>query len=253
MAVTTEFRHAFNHYRAKNLTAERAFELATRDGHNGKAHYTSSPWNAPRFPMAIRMKSKPDYYVVQDENAFRTVIENTGQNNRRDSHNGYYTGPDQDTDNLCIGVVIALPHGKFYPGYRFTGMDGGPVVDFSAVYDDKDDAARPAESMAEYAAEEEREYQTAWQAGSAWASEKAELEEAKRDLKALLIERRKVKGTEGYPALCAAIRGAVRSFVRDIEEARTNMRKLKSGDHKHLGFYPDDDAISAFNEGAGLN
>lgn len=114
------------------------------------------------------------------------------------------------------------------------------------------DAARGADSFAESQAEDEREYQTAWRAGSNWADEKGEIAFSRATIKALLTERRQaMANAESYPAICATIRGVITTALADIAESRRKMGELASGDFDDLIFYPDERLRAAFNDGAG--
>lgn len=208
-----------------------------------------------------------------------------GRNGYWDSReeSGWYTDPYGDTfrdgSGLCYGLVYQLPgrdgKARFVAGYQFGGCDGGPTVDLGAIYetDTRDhwsggydpqevdgarDAARAADSMAQRAAEDEREYQTAWQAGSHYANARAEAVETRRQLRELLADRRKARAIDpaGFPAICAAIRSNVARALDDLREARDRMRQLADGDYSRgstwLGFYTGDKRLcEAFNEGAG--
>jgi len=107
--------------------------------------------------------------------------------------------------------------------------------------------------MAQHAAEQERDYQSAWQAGSRYAEAGDEIKEARKAALAILKERRAVKGMSAYPALCNAIRASVRGLISDIAERRQLRAKLSEGDGgKYLSFWPGDKRLqAAFNEGAG--
>lgn len=107
------------------------------------------------------------------------------------------------------------------------------------------EAARAADEFTRVQAEQECEYQTAWQAGSLYASETETIETAKGELKELFAERRQ------YPAFCAAIRAQISSLLDDIHQARKTQEMLKSGDYEPLYFYPNKRLQEAFNEGAG--
>ena len=104
---------------------------------------------------------------------------------------GWHTNPHgdvfRDGSGLCYGLVYQLPgrNGKsrFVAAYEFGGIDGGPLFDLSDIREhdtreygyggDVTDFAydtgicSAADDMARDAAETEREYQTAWAAGSA--------------------------------------------------------------------------------------
>ena len=72
-------------------------------------------------------------------------------------HTGYFC--DLHADQTIRGIVAILPHNRFLAGWSMgenmaSGVDG-------SIYDTPEDAAHAADSMAEYAAEREREYQEA--------------------------------------------------------------------------------------------
>lgn len=186
---------------------------------------------------------------------------------------GWHTDPHGDTfkdgSGLCYGVVYALPgragRSRLVAGYEFGGVEGGPSQDLSDVYESDPCAdeyvhqeharhiARIADSMAEYAAEQEREYQTAWQAGSRWQELGDEIAGHRRDALAILAERREAKAdSDKFPTLCAAISARVASILDEIKTARGERAELASGDYGRLCFWPGDSVLqSAFNEGAG--
>lgn len=187
---------------------------------------------------------------------------------------GWHTDPHgdvfRDGSGLCFGVVYQLPGRKgvarFVAGYQFGGVDGGPTLDLETVYTVKDEteqeaaayysgATAAADSMAKAAGERERDYQTAWQAGSQYAQAKEEATDARRECLDVLAERRAVKGSDTgeHPALCRAIRGTVSDLCATIRDARERMAELAAGDYGSLIFYPDTDAQTAFCEGAGLD
>lgn len=180
----------------------------------------------------------------------------------------------RDGTGLCYGLVFQLTgrNGKarFVAGYQFGGCDGGPTVDLGTIYeeDSRDlwgsdqnprnmeaarDAARAADSMAQRAAEDEREYQTAWQAGSRYNDCLDELATIRKSVLATIAD---MKGAcKTIAALPMSIRTRLRQSIEsDLDERATlfeKMAKLASGDYDNLGFYPDERLRSAFNEGAG--
>lgn len=74
----------------------------------------------------------------------------------RIGHTGWFCDRWGDGDSIR-GIVVALPHGRFLAGWS---MGEGMASDVDAtLYDSEQDAARAADSMAEAAAERERDYQ----------------------------------------------------------------------------------------------
>lgn len=190
--------------------------------------------------------------------------------------NGWYVDNDHGSSQGTVcGFVFQLAgrnnKARFVAGYRFSEHDGeGVMVDFGTIYEGESywdgsppdcnaahEAARAADGMAEHAAEEEREYQSAWQAGSRYADLKRDSHDSRAEAVALLRERRAARaaGLAGYDAICASIRGTVSGLVGDISKARETMRKLAEGEYiaSYLpGFHADEKRLrEAFNEGAG--
>ena len=71
-------------------------------------------------------------------------------------HTGWWT--DEYCDSRIRGIVVRLPHGRFLAGWSMG--EGMTSAIAPSVYDDITDAARAADSIAEDAADREREYQS---------------------------------------------------------------------------------------------
>lgn len=186
---------------------------------------------------------------------------------------GWYAEPDGHGGNLCFGVVYQLPgrkgESRFVAGYDWSDVDGGPTLDLSRVFveprsdwygrastdcDAAIDAASHADSLAKSAAEEEREYQTAWRAGSRWNDAAEVISAARKKALAILAERRKAKAAEGFPTLCDVIREKVSDLVESIRESRAEQKRLAEGDELDLYFWNGEQRLrDAFMEGAGLD
>lgn len=245
--------------------AKRAIASARRAVENGERHY-------PALIRSMHRESESD--------GLRYVGRVVPDTPRRDiwasrENCGWHTDPHgevfKDGTGLCFGVVYQLPgrkgESRFVAGYEFGGVDGGPTLDLSRVFveprgeysasprdlDAARDAARHADGLAKAAAETEREYQTAWLAGSDYAQEGESIAEARRDLLGILKECRALKGTSA-PALCAAIRSHVQDLLHTIQKARAKRAKLAQGDSPDLYFWPCDERLrAAFCEGAGID
>lgn len=120
------------------------------------------------------------------------------------------------------------------------------------------EAARAANEFTRVQAEREREYNTAWQAGSMWRDTVDEIRGEREHVKAMLGEWRTVRDKArmaSVPALCGAIRASIASSIARVQELRDKRDKLASGDYQqgeiYLGFYPSPELRAAFNEGAG--
>lgn len=209
------------------------------------------------------------------DSAFRDTVAAHDVTGAGIDHNGWYDNPHgesfRDGSGLCFGVVCQLPgrdgKARYVAGYQFGDCEGGPSLDLSTIYespaesswdtpDSMVEAARAADSMAESAAEKEREYKTAWGAGSAYADKLESEEAARAEALAILKERRAARATDpgAYPALCAAIRGKVESLVELIRESREERATLANGDSDPFYFWTGEERLrGAFCEGAGLD
>ncbi|TPN04494.1 hypothetical protein [Mesorhizobium sp. B2-1-2] len=237
------------------------------------------------YPAVCWQPGKPGIAFVQDidgaglRHVGNVEAESHGGRNtwsNRDSC-GWYS--DNDQSETIFGVVYQLPgrdgKARFVAGYASAGdCDGAPTLDFGTIYSENmrgdfynesaqdleaaRDAARAADSMAQRAAEDEREYQAAWQAGSQFAGLAEIVADNRKAALELLAERRKA-ATAGngvtFQAICGAIRDKVESCLAEIAEARAERKKLKAGDFISEwlpGFSTHDKRLkSAFNEGAG--
>ena len=186
-------------------------------------------------------------------------------------HTGWYDNPHgesfRDGEGLIIGVVGQLRgrNGRavFVPGWR-NGSDaiGGAVFDMRQAvtadgreeYESEEAAeqcARVAASLAEAAAERERDYQCAWGAGQQWADKGEELESIRAELLAMLKERRTAAKGE-TPNLCAALRAHVSGLLAQREELRREREELADGESAPYFFFADAEAKAAFCEGANV-
>lgn len=82
-------------------------------------------------------------------------------------HTGYYT--DEDCNNMAIGIISKLPHGRYIAGYKLTDNDERAY--FPDIYDSKREAAISADNHAEHIAELERENDTKCREALAYAEE----------------------------------------------------------------------------------
>jgi hypothetical protein len=199
--------------------------------------------------------------------------------NEHDSEGGWFTDPFgdvfRDGTGLCYGVVYALAGRgglpRFVAGYEMGGYDSGVTLNLRDIFtgerggawdsDPKDqeaarEAACRADDMARRAAEEERAYQAAWQAGRRYADCGEELDAARKGARELLAERRALRGTAGFPAVCTAIASTVAAFRATMRKMREERAALAAGNGtrnaQELAFWTGDAGLrDAFNDGAG--
>lgn len=170
----------------------------------------------------------------------------------------WITRPYGETFDMAQGLVWQLPGRKgeslFVAGYAQEESEGY-TIDFGRIFREayhgdyyvgsRDlvaaiEAARHADSMAEKFAEEEREYQTAWQAGTLYADKSEEVATLRRKIMAILKERREARGAGNYPALCAALKDKVSDMFGALAKCRADMRQLAKGEYWELWFYSSD-------------
>jgi len=255
--------------------------LARADVRNGVRR-----WGPPDSPSLSRQADGRIYVSDPSAFGFRLVGEVTAETPRgrlwnRGDKSGWYTDPDgqssRDGSGLCWGVVYQLParNGSVQcvPGYVMGEFDGGPVLDLTTIYDgpadggpitDLDsarDCARAADSMAQCAAETEREYQSAYQAGSRWADMGGELANVRRLILETLTDRRTVREqlngaglvpSPSWSSLCRLTRARVGELLEVRAKIQTERAALARGDLDPV-FYPSADMKSAFCDGAGLD
>ncbi len=123
---------------------------------------------------------------------------------------------DDFYDDVFTGYVFRLPHGRFAIGYR-DSMSDGYMIDKTSVFDPDDEigAALAADSMAEIAARNERDYQRREIA-------RVRLEEGRAELAQLLREFRALKrqcGTDKFQRIAERI-------TADIESKREELHQL---------------------------
>lgn len=170
-------------------------------------------------------------------------------------HTGWYA--DAHQEELYIGHVWQLPARGGVPQYVAgyveecgglpRGMDlrratGYVVLEHNGrglvTYDDKEDAARAADALAEVKAEEAREYSERWTAASDADADRDAARDALRDARAaasnvLHAWRAQVKAGPAAPEICGLLRERLadarddmRRALRDIREAAERIEDL---------------------------
>jgi len=174
-------------------------------------------------------------------------------------HNGWYADSSEGaTGSLYRGIVVQLParNGatQFLAGYESADSDGvlldmsRGVFEGDAEGDDaKHEAALAADSFAEHNAEEARDYDSAWQAGSRYAQTLEEIESTRDKIRSLIHEAQHARQADLFeastPNICEAIRNTIASKLRSMYKLREERDELRENVwHKYY---------AAFNDGAG--
>jgi hypothetical protein len=154
------------------------------------------------------------------------------------SHTGWYTSEDDCSSELARGVVYLLPHGRCLAAIADpcqSGKDGsGPcIVEVNAngspvIYDDKEDAARAADSLAERYAESAREDDRRWHETRKHEEQIEEsqqsIEDSRDEARALIADIRASKLSTG---LCERMRGELRALRRSMHRAFRDIREAR--------------------------
>lgn len=255
--MTTLTKHQRGHYnlmrghgRAAHDALRRAREIAT-------PCFARSPFQCS--PGAFGATPDSAERWCEDVPAYFRVVGYADDASEWIRHRGWYADNDCGlARGTCRGLVLQLPARdrapRYLAAYAHTDNESAALVDMSTAHDDREDAARAADGLAEHHAEREREYDAAWQAGSRYAQLGDDIREERAALLAALAERRKV-APAGVPNLCRMLRGATRVALDRIQEARETRAKLRGGEHVAdwaPGFWVGDAALrDAFNDGAG--
>lgn len=260
------------YFRAQGWQAPDSLYASPRDGIGHAAHALDLARGMVESPAPIYGHGPGERHYPEEDSPFRDTV--PAHEIVPLKYTGWLTDPYgdvfRDGHGLCWGVVCQLPgkrgQCRYVAGFQLGGCDGGPSLDLFTIYESGNpggpyqrdgaaiDAARAADSMAEKAAEQEREYQTAWQAGIQWATENEKAKNARRAVKSILAERHAAKARAGeqLPAICRAIRDSVSGHLNTIRQARERMAELAAGDAYDLIFYPSEELKGAFCEAAGL-
>lgn len=126
---------------------------------------------------------------------------------------------DDDGSQTIRGIVLRLPKGRGFLAGWSMGEDMASSVDYSPIFDNAADAAQCADSMAESAAESEREYQAREnEKAEALALAEFDVEEKTAELeKAIALRHRSKFG--GFDR--------VRECIDALREARETLAELE--------------------------
>ena len=128
-------------------------------------------------------------------------------------HTGWYT--DSECYETAIGIVVALPHGRFLAGYRWTSNN--EYVIYGDIYDDESEAAHAADGHAEQFAEISREHDERY---LAMADAESHAEGVESDVREAIAYRNEPRNSRHDPREWLRDRIAeLRAARRDVELA----------------------------------
>lgn len=221
--------HKENAHCKWNWVPERTVQTGLINGESHHGCWGGDPWKIKGSSTELR-------YVENLTGYFRNV-EKASDIIRMD-HTGWYV--DNFQDSTCHGIVVQLPARNGKPVYLYgvtdpwnknTGMIAWRQSEWT---DDKKEAARWADSQAEYYAEFCRE-------DEARESAKAEIEEAKKRIKEIRIDRKAIMADVRQsgllrPKICEAVRSQVQELM---EESRTLYKRIKKLEDNYWDAVPN--------------
>jgi hypothetical protein len=256
---------------------------AREDVAQGRARYPSSVTGKAAYGRPCEVGgSKAARWIESPRDAGLRFVcwadEAGGRYSRAIDHKGWFTSEDNFTGEVLRGAVYQLPgrggRPLFVAAYgdpnNGSADQGGPALfDFESVFEGEageespslnegaKEAARAADSFAERAAESEREYQEAWQAGSRWADLGQELTGTRQEVRALIADlkaaRDRISDKSGLDRLCAVIRARIVAARESMAELAAERDSLLETFRPRAWYRADKESSlrDAFNEGAG--
>lgn len=209
---------------------------ARRGAHGGN-------WgDAPKHVSFTLTRERP-YYCDKfppgwrDHGSAHDVCRREGS--RRIDHNGWYC--DADQRETVQGYVLQIPAREGVPQYvpalKWSDRDGVTLYPLDR-YEEILDAASAADGYAEAIAEQEREWDEAWQAGSLWSDLGEEIKSNNAQIKEYRASLRNLVDKTARKVM----RGAINGLKAENERHDKKREELVSDN-----LYQAD----AFNEGAG--
>lgn len=165
-------------------------------------------------------------------------------------HRGWYTDAD-GFGEVLRGAVYQLPardgRARYLAAYREgsygrrgwtdTAEPGAAAIACREVFETERDgdaveaageAARRADSIAETAAEREREYNDAWQAARRWSDLADDIAAARTEARQLVADMRAAikSGATAAPSICTALRKSLRSLIEAAAELKAERESI---------------------------
>lgn len=203
-----------------------------------------------------------EYNPPNESNGFRWIEKaSRGLRVSEISKEGFYI------DSFCSEyespAVIQIPARKGVPQYLAAITDAYNddcfLVDFSELFDEKEDAMRRAQGLTERHAEESREYDSAYQAGRTYAENLEVMGDLRKKALQILSGRREARSAKVSDScreiLCGALQEGIQNILAEIRRLRKENQKLAEGQgigrDCDFSFYTGEKRLrEAFNEGA---
>jgi hypothetical protein len=239
---------AFRYHRQRMPFAKASYclQLARKDVAGNVTRYSFSRIGGLRGGKDWQIGSTTVFWSERPADYLRHVGFADDVDSRWIRHKGWYTSDDNHTGELARGVVFQMParHGvaRYIAAVADPCNDGPAVLCVTETYDDKAEAARAADSLAEVYAEKERDYERVWQAGERFRNLADEIAQERQEALALLAERRDLRATVPagqFPNACAALISSIKGHLRAIKKARRERARLFS-DYGMLPAFSDE-------------
>jgi hypothetical protein len=214
----------YRSYRNQGATALTALELARKVAKDGRYGSYSPGGIGAGFKVGsslCRWIDSPEDYGLREAGRADSLC-------RSIKHTGWYLSEDNETGETAFGVVFRLPARKgqsiFVAGYRTSYDDSGAAVCFEST-EDETQAAQWSDHIAEILAEKERDYNTAWQAGSRYSGYGSDISAIRQDILALCKDI-KESGRSFRSAVCKTLRESISSKLQEIDRLRRKRAQL---------------------------
>lgn len=230
------------------VTAARALEMARRRAQDGQAApyvygldgvrgagTLGAPWNLGAY--RVQWCERPPLRLAGDAESLSRLGGRRGI-----GHSGHYLDAWGHGETVAGAVyllpgrggqvravpAVACPHNPGAAALAFGDVVEGPGDDSDSILAD---AAQVADALAERYAQNEREHDSAYQAGAMAAQAKADAQAARRDFLELRQEAREAaQDGQARPALCRALRLRLEALADAWREAKALAARLADGD-----------------------
>jgi hypothetical protein len=221
------------------LSARRALEYARDDDRSNVKRYPSSTHYASVVNSPFRSGSTTLRWIDRPESIGLRLVGFADEISRNVDHKGWYTS--EFCDETLRGIVFqwSTRHGveRYVYGYADPDNEGAAAALCFDVTDDKNDAARWADSIAEHAAEEEREYQASSSARLQFDELGDDISGTRKSALRLIAElKAKRRALCDAPAIIAALRSDIEQMIDSIREARERRAILEDEFSYHEGW-----------------
>lgn len=225
-----KLQSAFFYHRSKGRPASSAIIFARGDIAAGRERHTFSYGGRPLNYGWGNSRSDEGIWVERLDAAGLRFVDYADKLVGL-GHTGWYTEDDGDNGESLRGVVVRMSardgSSRYLPAYECPNIPGSYRIDVREIYSESDECARAADSFAESNAEQERDYNRAWQAGRRYEDLAEEITTTRKSLLSLIMEAKAAcKERRIGPAVRAAIGREIKyglAVIRIAREKRGNL------------------------------